>query len=40
MKKSDKEIPKFKDVSYQSLAKMFLARQIALERGYLDTSQR
>jgi len=29
-----------KDVPYQSLAKIFLARQIALERGYLDTSQR
>ena len=29
-----------KDVPYQSLAKIFIARQIALERGYLDTSQR
>jgi predicted DNA binding CopG/RHH family protein len=29
-----------KDVPYQSLAKIFLARQIALERGYLDISQR
>jgi predicted DNA binding CopG/RHH family protein len=29
-----------KDVPYQSLAKIFLARQIALERGSLDTSQK
>jgi predicted DNA binding CopG/RHH family protein len=29
-----------KDVPYQSLAKIFIARQIALERGSLDTSQR
>ena len=29
-----------KDVPYQSLAKVYLARQIALERGYLDISPR
>lgn len=29
-----------KDVPYQSLAKIFIARQIALERGSLDASQR
>ena len=29
-----------KDVPYQSLAKIFIARQIALERGSLDTSRR
>jgi len=29
-----------KDVPYQSLAKIFIARQIALERGSLDSSQR
>ena len=29
-----------KDVPYQSLAKIFIARQIALERGSLDTSER
>ena len=28
-----------KDVPYQSLAKIFLARQIALERGFLNSSQ-
>jgi predicted DNA binding CopG/RHH family protein len=29
-----------KDVPHQSLAKIFIARQIALERGSLDASQR
>jgi len=29
-----------KDVPYQSLAKMFLARQIALERGSLNMTER
>jgi predicted DNA binding CopG/RHH family protein len=28
-----------KDVPYQSLAKIYLARQIALERGFLNSSQ-
>ncbi len=28
-----------KDVPYQSLAKMYLARQIALERGFINSSQ-
>ena len=28
-----------KDVRYQSLAKIYLARQIALERGFLNSSQ-
>lgn len=28
-----------KDVPYQSLAKIYLARQIALERGFLNTFQ-
>jgi predicted DNA binding CopG/RHH family protein len=28
-----------KDVPYQSLAKIYLARQIALERGFLNRSQ-
>lgn len=29
-----------KDIPYQSLAKIYLARQIALERGTLDLSQK
>ena len=29
-----------KDVPYQSLAKMYLARQIALERGFLRTEKK
>jgi hypothetical protein len=29
-----------KDVSYQSLAKIYLARQIALERGFIRTENR
>jgi predicted DNA binding CopG/RHH family protein len=28
-----------KDVPYQSLAKIYLARQIALERGFINSSQ-
>ena len=28
-----------KDVPYQSLAKIYLARQIALERGFINNSQ-
>ncbi len=28
-----------KDVPYQSLAKIYLARQIVLERGFLNSSQ-